>query len=444
MRSPRYTVWFLFCICLIFLASPAAGGETYDQASVAFQNGDYPRAAILFQELLDNSPEWAPGYTVLGQCLYMIGQPGEAEKAIAEAEKIDSETDLYSAYMAPGQLLYKARRFSEATRPLERALQHTREGHHRSTLLKLGYAHFQAKEFNKARVVLDRFQNRYGFDADTGYYLAVACQRSGDYACAIETMQRVAESDGKMKPERKIDEQLARWSHYRALAPENRDRRDALLVEALTFTRSWLKAQPDNPLALEYHGKTLLAADDLDGLIRELAPIAQQESGNCLAATLLAKGHNNANRGEAAERWAHTAMACDPESAIAMLELAVAQVSLLRSEHSNLDNVREDQRVTRAARETLAQALTVDPSLGSRATSLQAQLQMTSEILDRTEKEFMLRDQGYRDDVTRANAEAIRQRCTNILWLLRDEARPLSQDDLAFYGENNCRQFKNR
>ena len=190
MRSFTSLAGLVLCASLVCVAVPAAGDETYEEAVAAFQGGDYELAATKFQELIDSSPEWAPGYIVLGQCQYMLGQHDEAEQSIGKAAEIDAETDLYAAYMAPGQLLYKARRFAEAARPLARALEHAPATHHRSTALKLGYSHFLAREHDAARTVLEDCRQRYGFDPESGYYLAVACQRTGDYSCAIDNLAR--------------------------------------------------------------------------------------------------------------------------------------------------------------------------------------------------------------------------------------------------------------
>ena len=120
---------------------------------------------------------------------------------------------------------------------------------------------------------------------------------------------------------------------------------------------------------MEYHGKTLLAAGRADALIAEIVPAAERNPDDCLAPALVAKAHNNLRQREEAEQWARKATSCDPDSAEALLELAVACAGRLRPEYSSLDQVREDQALSREAREVLDRALRLDPGQGLRATS---------------------------------------------------------------------------
>jgi tetratricopeptide (TPR) repeat protein len=441
MRAFTVLAGALVCSFLAQAAALASNLVIYGEAVAALQSGDYAGAAEKFEDLIDQTPNWAPGHVSLGQCYYLLGRPDRAEESIRIAGKLDPGTDLFAAYAGPGQLLYKRKRYAEAIQPLELALEHAAESQHRSTSLRLGYAYYLAGEHDDARRALEAHRSRYGAEPEPTYYLALACQKLGDYACALARLREVAAADEQELERKKALEYLARWSHYWALVPENKSGRDELLAAAIDDTGSWYRTEPQNPSALEYYTEVLLAARRAEQLIREIVPVAQREETNCIARQALAEAFNALEDGRQAERWALEAANCDPSAPAAHVEVAVAYVLQLSPEHTSLAEVHHDRQLASKALESLDRAVQLDPARSLRATSLQHEIRETLRQLEQADAEFIASDRAYQDAVRQARDSEIRQRCQGILWQLRDETRELSAEDEAFYREHQCKQY---
>ncbi len=430
------------------LVVPAATGptlasdpSTYEEAVAAFQDGDYETAATRFEELIEVNPSWAPGHVVLGQCYFLLDRPERGEHSILEAQKLDPETDLYKAFYGAGQLLFEQKLYDRAVPPLERALESASPAQRQSTLLRLGYSYLMAERHRDARRAFETRQSEHGADADTSYFLALACQQLNDYPCALENLRRVEQAGQAATGGRKVLEYLAKWSHQWALLAENKPRRDELLVAAVDETRAWFEADPDNPAALRYYAETLLATGRAEQAVELLAPLARRDAGSCVAHTLLAKTLNALGDGPQAQARAEQALRCDPSSGEAHIELAVAHIHQLRVEHSSLEQVREDQQRLRETRDLLRNALELESALDARAAALLADAQETLDRLDRAEADFIARDTRHAIDVTRAQQEQISRRCQNIRWMMEHDPARVSREDEEFDHEHDCKQY---
>jgi hypothetical protein len=235
---------------------------------------------------------------------------------------------------------------------------------------------------------------------------------------------------------------LAKWSQYWALAPENRDRRDALLDQAVQDTHDWYRAEPQEPVALEYYAETLIAAGRSERVVRELTPVARDDAAHCVAHRALAGAWNAIGNGDEAMAWARKAESCDPTAPQAHVELAVACILRLRPEHSSLEEVRRDRQLAREAMESLDAALKLGASDDEpRARALRADVEETLEKLGQAEAAFVARDDAYRNALLQARADEVRERCLGVSWKLRDESRELTSEERTFYREHDCKRY---
>jgi tetratricopeptide (TPR) repeat protein len=444
MRALGCCVGLGVCTPLLFFAVSfvrASEPSTYEEAVAAFERGDYDSAADRFKDLIDASPTWAGGHVVLGQCYYLLGRSEPGEKSLRTARELDPQTDLFAAYYAAGQLLYKQEHFDQAIPPLEKAVEHAPATYEKQTLLQLAYSYLMADRHEQARATFETWQDQYGVDSDSSYFLALACRELGDYPCALQNLRRAGPTGGEEQLGRKRLEYLAKWSHYWALLPENRSRREELIQAAVEDTRSWYEAEPQDPTALRYHVETLLAAGRAEDAIDALVPLATRHQGNCTARTLLAKAFNVLADGRQAERWASEAVACAPNNAEAHIELAAAYIHQLRHEHESLEEVREDQAIVRRTVAALRKAIETNSDRKSRAEGLVADAQHTLERLDQAEAEFINQDLDYRDKLRDAKLQEIRQRCQNIMWIIKHDPQRLSTEDEAFGEQHDCKQY---
>jgi tetratricopeptide (TPR) repeat protein len=445
MRSlAASTGLFVYFFCTLLAPTTAVASERaiYEDAVAALDGGDYGVAAERFQALIDQRPDWAAGHVALGRCHYLLGNPERGEAIIRTAREVDPETDLFRAYLEPGRDLYERKRYEEAIAPLEAALEHAPESHARSVSLQLAYAYYLAGRHDEARRALDEHQQSYGEAAQPSYYVALSCQRLGDYPCALDNLRRTVQLAGGAEPGRKALRKLAKWSRYWALAPENRDRRDALLDQAVQDTGDWHRAEPRNAVALEYYAETLLAARRSERVVRELTPVARNDAANCVAQRALAGAWNAIGNGNEAMTWARKAKSCDPAAPQAHVELAVACILQLRPEHSSLEEVRRDRQLAREAMESLDAALKLGASDDEpRARALRADVEETLEKLGHAEAAFVARDDAYRDALLQARADEVRERCLSVSWKLRDESRELTSEEQAFYREHDCKRY---
>jgi tetratricopeptide (TPR) repeat protein len=444
MRALGCCVGSVVCTPLLLLAVTfvqASEPSTYDEAVAAFERGAYDAAADRFRDLIEANPTWAPGHVVLGQCYYLLGRSEPGEESIRTARELDPQTDLFAAYYAAGQLLYKQEHFDRAIPPLEKAVEHAPVTHEKQTLLQLAYSFLMADRHEQARASFETWQDRYGVDSDSSYFLALACRELSDYPCALQNLRRAVPTGGEEQRGRKRLEYLAKWSHYWALLSENRSRREELIQAAVADTRSWYEAEPRDPTALRYHVETFLAAGRVEDAIDVLVPLATRHQGNCTAQTLLARAFNAVADGRRAEKWASEAVACAPINAEAHVELAAAYIHQLRHEHAKLEEVREDQALARKTVAALRKAIESDSDGTSRAERLVADAQHTLERLDQAEAEFMDQELDYQNQLRDAQLQEIRQRCQNIMWIIGHDPLRLSTEDEAFHGQHDCKQY---
>jgi predicted Zn-dependent protease len=442
--AKRRVAMRVLCCCLgLIIFAPllfASDPSTYEDAVAAFRNQDYVAAASKFEQVVDENPSWAPGHVVLGQCYYLLGKSDRAEQSLDTARQLDPQTDLFKAAYAAAQLLLEKMQFEQAVPPLEKAVKHAPDAKAESTSFRLAYAYLMAERYEQARQSFESWQDRYGADADSSYYLALTCQRKEDYPCALVNLRKALQTGEAGDRSHKIVKYLAKWSHHWALLQQNENQRDALIRQAVKETRAWYEADPNNTVALRYYVETLLAADRSRQVVKMLLPLAQDAPEDCTVRTLLAAAFNALGEGREAQGWATQAADCDSSDAGAQIELAVSQIHQLHPQYTEVDQVRQDQRRIEAAVTALRKAVKRGANGGARAESLLADAQQTLEHLAQVEAELVERDDNHQIEIHAAILQEITERCQSIRWTKEHDPQRLSAEDEAFYAEHDCRQ----
>jgi tetratricopeptide (TPR) repeat protein len=439
------TLVTIFLSAVLPWAGPAVAQEeavdlAYKEAVAAFQGEEYERAAGLFEKLLEEDPDWAAGYVILGQCQLMLGDAERADGSILKAKELDPETELFEAYVGAGQMLFKKKDFPRAAAALERALRHAGDTEKRQTWLQLAYAYLQGGQPEESRKSIEKYQAEYGADGTSTMYLALACQKMKDYPRALEVLREASGAATERGQKLQLLEYLAKWSHYWALLPDNQSRRQELLDQAVTDTRSWYVADWENPEAQEHYAEMLFAAGREKQVIDEFYDEAGRDDANCRAKTMLAKAFNALGDANQAEAWAEGATRCDPTDADSFVELAVARVHQLRPEHSQVAEASGDRALAEGAVESLRRALEIEKD-HRRATSLLGEAEKSLRELKQTEADLRRSDEAYRKIAREADQERIERQCLAIHWKRQKESGGITAEDEAFFEEHDCRQY---
>ena len=275
-------------------------------------------------------------------------------------------------------------------------------------------------------------------DPRASRYLALACQRTGDYDCALATLRATRDSATEVPDD--VLKDLAKWSHYWALSSANAARRAELLDRAVADTHGWFEASPGEVAALRLHSDVMFAAERIDELFAVLLPRARSNENDCAARLILAKAYNALRDSSEATSWAREAISCDLQSVEGHLELVVAVMRQVRSDFSTKEAVNDDLLRIREATESVERARSLAPD-NARAAALADDLRTATDRLRSAAAELAANDSIYDIAVADLRLEEIRERCRNILWKLRDETREVSGEDRAFYDKNDCKQY---
>ena len=76
-------------LTLLLFVAPAVAG--YEEALEMLKGGKYAEAAAEFQILVDEAPEWADGYNLLGMCFARMNKLPDAERNILKAIELNGE-----------------------------------------------------------------------------------------------------------------------------------------------------------------------------------------------------------------------------------------------------------------------------------------------------------------------------------------------------------------
>jgi tetratricopeptide (TPR) repeat protein len=218
----------LITLGLLLATLPAAAD--FETGLSHFKAGKYMEAAAEFQKLVDDNPDYADGYHLVGVCFLKTKKYDDAEKNFLKAlelngDKFEYHFNLANTYaaqkkhgsvvktlnnaegLAPathkaalhkmrGHALYSQKKFGEAIDDLERALAGKPDA---ATQAQLGKAYFSVGEYPKA---VSSLKKAVGSQPTDGNFeilveslLSMAAKASGESAKKLEYGKAMSEAD---------------------------------------------------------------------------------------------------------------------------------------------------------------------------------------------------------------------------------------------------------
>jgi len=287
------------------LASPAAAGD-FDMAMQQLQSGKFMDAAKEFQVLVEENPQWADGYHMLGVAFLKAGKPTEAidnlSKAIElEGGKFEYHYNLANAYqtqqkwgqvvsvlndaedLAPddqmqylvhqmrGNALAVQKKWAESIDDLEKASSYKKDS---ATLLQLGKAYLALGHHDKAAERLKAGLAESPGDVDSRALLAESLINLG------------GATDGEAE----------KAKYYK---------------QALAEAEEVARKRPSSGDALYLVGRAALGAGNYPRAVEALDAAVAKDPKNCRALINLGRAHLGAKNWDKALGPLDRAIACD-------------------------------------------------------------------------------------------------------------------------------------
>src|SRR5688500_4050059 len=212
-RRPRARMTIgLLLLTLVFGAAAVAPAarHTFDDAVLAFEQGDYP-AAIKTLEALLRRKEEARARTLLGWTVYRMGDTARAraefERALALAPR---DANVGYAHEGLGWIAYRDGDYDRAQAAFTEALR-TSPGYH-NALDGLGWTYLARRDFVRAQAHFEAALARVPDDADARRGLGFVAYRRGDWSTAVRIFRDVL----KANEGDTLTRSALAWTHYYA------------------------------------------------------------------------------------------------------------------------------------------------------------------------------------------------------------------------------------
>lgn len=191
-------------------AVAVAARPTFDDAVVAFEQGDYPAAIKTLEGLLRRKEE-ARGRTLLGWSLYRLGEStrarAEFERALALAPR---DANAGYAHEGLGWIAYREADYDRAQAAFTEALRLS-PGYH-NALDGLGWTYLGRRDFVRAQAHFEAALARMPDDADARRGLGFVAYRRGDWPAAVRIFRDVL----KANEGDTVSRSALAWTHYYA------------------------------------------------------------------------------------------------------------------------------------------------------------------------------------------------------------------------------------
>ncbi len=210
-RRARMTIGLLlFTLVLGASAGALAARHTFDDAVVAFEQGDYPAAIKTLEGLLRRKEE-ARGRTLLGWSFHRMGDPGRAraefERALALGPR---DANAGYAHEGLGWIAYREGDYDRAQTAFTEALRLS-PGYH-NALDGLGWTFLARRDFVRAQAHFEAALARVPDDADARRGLGFVAYRRGDWPAATRIFRDVL----KANEGDTLTRSALAWTHYYA------------------------------------------------------------------------------------------------------------------------------------------------------------------------------------------------------------------------------------
>lgn len=237
MTRPLFkALWAALILALLF---PVAALADFEQAMSHFKAGKYVEAAAEFQALVDQSPDYADGYQMLGHSFIRMGKYDEAAESFQKA--IELNGDKFEFHHGLAQAYLSTRQFSKAVATLRTAeplATDDRTKYHLFYLRGMAYAGLEkwadtiedlerANAIQPSDAILDRLGLAYYSLGHTGKAVPIlrkSLQKSPDNAgnlmmLTTGLLDMGAEASSDSQKEKYYEEAQASAERFRKLKP---------------------------------------------------------------------------------------------------------------------------------------------------------------------------------------------------------------------------------
>ena len=178
MRTPAF-----FCLTLLFLLPLSSSGQDARLAQQYYQNGEYEKAAVLFDRLYRANEMQDFYFDRYVECLLSLEQYEEAEKALKR--ELKKYPERLSLNVGLGNLFERQLRNEEANEEYERAVKNLPAD--RNAVLKLAQSFIQLAKYELAIATYEKGAKLLEDDGTFSYNLGDLYRRQGDSPRMVES-----------------------------------------------------------------------------------------------------------------------------------------------------------------------------------------------------------------------------------------------------------------
>lgn len=234
----RYITRILTLTALLAIgsASISAQGGDFTKGYSFYKQGQYARAAVEFEKIVKENPDYEGGWRVLGDSYLKLKRWGRAAEAFQKAVELDSGRFVSQYGLAIAR--FNQGQYNEAVATLLRAERHANSPAERHKVHQIrGSAHFNLKNWAKAVNDLQQaLQIRRGRSEDH-LQLGIAHFHLGNYDRAREHLEQAQSLNSNSK---QAKEYLGRLRYQDALEAID----DRQFGRAVTILKDYLASHP--------------------------------------------------------------------------------------------------------------------------------------------------------------------------------------------------------
>lgn len=343
----RFAAFWL--LVMVSIATPVAAG--FEEGLELLKTGKYTEAAAEFQALVDQSPEYADGYHLLGLCFMKTGKLADAEKNILKAIEIKGDNFLFHynlantyASMGKPEKVIKTLNGAEAIAPANQ----------KALLSKVrSQAYVTLKQWDEAIPDLETALAAKP-EAAIQTQLGKAYFLTGESGKAVGALKKAVAA----KPDPAAHELLIEAMIDVAAKTTGKNEKKAAYDQALAEAKKFQSASPSSFDAQYLVGRTALGAGDFDGAISAFKASLGKKPSHCNAKA------NLGNAYAAKADWTNAisslkdATKCDPKSSVAWRYMGFAY----QKSASEAKNERDKQQQLSEAIAAYRKAAEISPS----------------------------------------------------------------------------------
>ncbi len=317
MRQRNLRGWTVIAAALLFAAT--AAHADLDTAMNQFKAGKYLEAAAEFQALVDASPNYDFGYSMIGNCFLKMKKPGEAEKNFQKAIELNGEKFAYHYGLATAY--FQQRQYGKAIGTLRTAEGLAADNAEKYRLYALRGAGYYADE--KWADAIDDLEkaNRIQKSGATSKQLGVAYYNMGHYDKALPAL------DAALAASPKDDATIQRLAtvHMNLGAKGESDAaKKRHYDQSLKFAKQYRDMNPTDVEAHNLLGRAALGAQEYAQAEQSFRTVLDKKSDHCYAMANLGKTYIAQEKWTDAESILGRAAKCAPRLGVVYESLGFA------------------------------------------------------------------------------------------------------------------------